>query len=342
MRACASLPQIAAHLVELLDHACNDALLPRPNSSKSKLHAQMKGLLSIGDSSPAENQPFLRDQGTWMTQRKHESFTYRVVRSNEPRAHKQCACSQHHAGSRLALPGHDRTAGPMHSALHEGAHEQRCAEGFTCQQRVQMMMGLTKLTALLCYGGIIAIAAFKDTHGGHHFVLNRGYHIASCCIAALLLAGLSALLGNTLWRTLVSVRLQRRWSGRRKAVVRRTTARTLVTAFVLLTWLIGSVSRAIDPEIFCSPSELTTVTDFLHWSGWNTLLLLVLIDGHGTNLVDIPGREDGTVRDKPLWWHWPKLSLWLVGEGAQPVLGPAQRGDTWRSCLVSLRNSSKH
>lgn len=103
MRACASLPQIAAHLAGFLDHACNDALLLRPNRSKSKLHAQMKGLLSIGDSSPAENQPFLRDQGTWMTQRKHGSFTYRVVRSNAPRAHKQCACSQHHAGSRLAL-----------------------------------------------------------------------------------------------------------------------------------------------------------------------------------------------------------------------------------------------
>ena len=34
-----------------------------------------------------------------------------------------------------------------------------------------------------------------------------------------------------------------------------------------------------------------------------------------THHVQVAGRPDGMVQDLPLWWHWPKLILWVVQNG---------------------------
>lgn len=70
------------------------------------------------------------------------------------------------------------------------------------------------------------------------------------------------------------------------------------------------------PSDFCRLSGRQAAMAAVVWFGWNTLLLTLVIDAHGTNLKDNTSRSDGTVRDLPITFHWPKLILWLILFGA--------------------------
>ena len=179
-------------------------------------------------------------------------------------------------------------------------------------------MAILKFTGVSCILAIIIITVLKDgTPGLKPFVLNKSYMVACSVIGCLLCVFFNAVLDSSLWRLYVATRLQRKWSRRRKRGLTSAYLRAGAMNTVLFTFTVASSLRAAHAEYFCSPSTFVSILDFLHWSGWNTLLLFVLIDGHGIMLrQNKDGRADGQVRDLPYSWHWPKLLLWGMGEGA--------------------------
>lgn len=189
----------------------------------------------------------------------------------------------------------------------------------TVQLLVQMIMAFIKVAWVLCIAGVISITVIKETRlwrDQNPFVLNQQFHICSAVAAGAMLAVLDGFLLASLYRLSVSLRLRQVWTARRQRAYTRSTMRAAVLNVVLVPWFISAALRAASASQFCNPSTFVTLCDLAHWSGWNTLLLLVLIQGHQLVLRKLPDNRDAQVSDLPLWVHWPKLSIWLVCEGA--------------------------
>lgn len=78
----------------------------------------------------------------------------------------------------------------------------------------------------------------------------------------------------------------------------------------------------VDPSSFCESRYVQPIVDALVWMSWNTVLLILVSESHGTNLIRHPDRHDGVVWDQPLTVHWPKLLVWGPFTGT-PSLRPA-------------------
>lgn len=79
-----------------------------------------------------------------------------------------------------------------------------------------------------------------------------------------------------------------------------------------------NVRLLTDPTVFCYSKLFMPIVGFLVFMGFNTLLLLLVVDAHGTNLHATKDCEDGTVRDWPWTRHWPKAAfVWLPFSGAR-------------------------
>jgi hypothetical protein len=70
-----------------------------------------------------------------------------------------------------------------------------------------------------------------------------------------------------------------------------------------------------NPSEFCTTSDANAVIGGIQWAALQTLLLLMIIDAHSTNLRDSKTRRDASVRDEPLSFHWPKLFLYIPSMG---------------------------
>jgi hypothetical protein len=185
---------------------------------------------------------------------------------------------------------------------------------------MQVLIGSLKVTGGICIAGLIIMTALKDGSDDFKpFVLNRTYMLFSAAFGFLLLAVFNAFFGSSLHRLHVVLRLRRVWSSRRRRALCFAYFRAATMEVILVVYFCSTCARAAKPSWYCTPSPFIAICDFVQWSGWNSMLLLVLIDGHGIVLTEEQGgRPDGQVRDRPLSWHWPKLVLWIVGEGVQP------------------------
>ena len=97
--------------------------------------------------------------------------------------------------------------------------------------------------------------------------------------------------------------------GRRRRTIELVGARAAVMNLLLVTHIVSNEAILIDPTHWCRGTALLSAAAFTRWMGWNTMLLLLLVNAHGERLTDLPGRADGMVRDLPYRFHWKKLVL---------------------------------
>ena len=214
---------------------------------------------------------------------------------------------------------------------------------------VQILVGLGRgvfwSSVALLIAQIIVHAA-----GPSSAVLTRAYHIFSAMFGATLAACVAAGLCTWAWRINMSLRHKSRWAQRKKRASQSAGARALVMLVILTAHTLVNSLVAADAHQYCFPSPLLAAINFFEWEGWNTLLLLMVIDGHSCVLVDKPVCNPGArqthsdaqhtmgtdgaqaagstatssaaVMDMGWLWHWPKLTMWLAvtGESASCLL----------------------
>lgn len=95
--------------------------------------------------------------------------------------------------------------------------------------------------------------------------------------------------------------------------------RAVVVLIIVLGQVLLNLHLVFDPGSFCESRVLQPVINGFVWVAFNTLLCLLCIESHRTNLLKNEDRSDGTVSDKSLWYHWPKLFIWLPGTGTAPL-----------------------
>lgn len=192
---------------------------------------------------------------------------------------------------------------------------------------MQLITGAMKITVALSLAVIVIITILKEAHldSASKFVLNRSYHWSMVILGIVLLCVVNAFALEWLRRLVVSWRLKKTWSRRRKCAVQSCTARALVMNVIIISYIFSNVMVLADSENYCNTPASLKMSQFIRWSGWNTLLFLLVVDGHGVMLREVDGREDGVIRDMPWSYHWPKLLIWLPIEGARPSSARARR-----------------
>ena len=79
----------------------------------------------------------------------------------------------------------------------------------------------------------------------------------------------------------------------------------------------SNVRLLTDPSIFCYSTKFMPAMGLIIFTGFNSILLLLVIDAHGTNFISGGGTSPKTVRDAPWTIHWPKVVfIWLPFLGA--------------------------
>lgn len=88
----------------------------------------------------------------------------------------------------------------------------------------------------------------------------------------------------------------------------------------------SNVKLLTDPSVYCYSTKFMPATGFIIFTGFNCILLLLVIDAHGTNFVRGDGSHPKVVRDAPWTSHWPKvLFMWLPLLGAPPPHAATRR-----------------
>eukprot|EP00892_Ulva_mutabilis_P005823 jgi/Ulvmu1/3612/UM017_0024.1 len=175
-------------------------------------------------------------------------------------------------------------------------------------RRVIMAM---KLSTLLGVIGATALGVIKETRGRDKIVMNRSFVIAQICCFGVMLLALLAVFSAWAGRIVQSRRKGMIWSKRRIIAVQATAIRGAVILVIAVGQFVLNVHLLADPGSFCTSRVIQPLVNTFVWVGWNTLLCLLVIDSHNTNLRPTKERSDGTVRDEPIWFHWPKLLIWV-------------------------------
>ena len=175
-----------------------------------------------------------------------------------------------------------------------------------------------KIVTALSLAVIVIITVLKEAHLGsaNKFVLNRSYHASMVALGITLLCLVDAFAAEWLRRLLISRRLRKTWSLRRTRAIQSAFARGVVMNVIIISYIFSNAMVLADSEHYCRSPTSVRVSQLVRWSGWNTLLLLLVVDGHGVMLHKTEGREDGMYRDMPWRCHWPKLFIWLPIQGA--------------------------
>eukprot|EP00892_Ulva_mutabilis_P005824 jgi/Ulvmu1/3613/UM017_0025.1 len=175
-------------------------------------------------------------------------------------------------------------------------------------RRVLMAM---KLSGVLGVAGAIVLGVIKETRGRDLIVLNRNFVIGQVVCFATMFLALTIVFAFWTWRIVDSYRRGMVWSTRRRKAVQAVFIRAVVIFIIVGGHLFLNVHLGADPGSFCTSHVIQPVVNAFVWVSWNTLLCLLAIDSHCTNLLESKERSDGMVRDKPLSYHWPKLFVWI-------------------------------
>eukprot|EP00892_Ulva_mutabilis_P005451 jgi/Ulvmu1/3278/UM151_0026.1 len=198
--------------------------------------------------------------------------------------------------------------------------------------------------------GAVALVTVKYVPGAEGLiVMNRNFILMQVRGNAVLLAAL--VLGVSIWigRVASSRRHSMTWSTWRARVAQLTAVRGVLVLGIVVGQLAMNSHILAHPGAFCH-SYFLPLLDALIWMGWNFMLLTLVIEAHGTNLVLDPKRRtrhDTVLVDLPLSVHWPKLLLlWLpftgLGTAAAPALpGTAHLSAILPSCLWPLSPSCR-
>lgn len=105
--------------------------------------------------------------------------------------------------------------------------------------------------------------------------------------------------------------------GTRPARVQLTTVRGVLVLVIVSAQLATNAHLLRTPAAFCRSRAALPLLDLVAWLGWNTVLLALVVEAHGTNLARRSSRRgDGVALDLPLTAHWPKLLVWIPFAGA--------------------------
>jgi hypothetical protein len=177
---------------------------------------------------------------------------------------------------------------------------------------MQVVTGCMKLITFVSLGLIVTMILLKEAIPGRdgRFILNRNLHRFHIIFGVSLLILVDVFGGLWLKRLLHSIKTKRVWSRRRRRAIQKVGARGIVMNVILISYIVMNSVVLGDSENFCKTSPVLKIAEALQWQGWNTFLLIMLIDAHGTNLHETPGTPDGIVMDLPWYVHWPKLFIW--------------------------------
>ena len=190
-----------------------------------------------------------------------------------------------------------------------------------------MLVANGRTNFYVAFVAIIGIAIVRGVHD-EWFVLRRTYHIFAACLSGVLTIALLIVTFRWVRRILAARRLDREWQPRKVTVLQSIGARATVMLTILLSHLVTNALVASNVAWYCSPPRVIAVLTFIRWEGWNTLLLLMVIEGHRCVLIEeprdarSPAGERSSARahakgvlDLPWSWHWPKLIIWAAATG---------------------------
>eukprot|EP00892_Ulva_mutabilis_P005827 jgi/Ulvmu1/3616/UM017_0028.1 len=179
------------------------------------------------------------------------------------------------------------------------------------------IISFMKLTGAVAFAGAIITAALKESSRGPELiVLNQNFVIAQVVIFGVLLSSL--LIAFAIWglRVVQSVYDGMIWSQRRRYAAQAAGVRGVVATLILTGQVAANVRLLTDPAVFCYSKYFMPTVGFFIFVGFNTLLLQLVVDAHGTNLDTSKQSPDASVRDRPWISHWPKVAfVWLPFSG---------------------------
>jgi hypothetical protein len=108
-----------------------------------------------------------------------------------------------------------------------------------------------------------------------------GWHIFQVTFGATLFLVLNFFLVSYLRRLFIAVRSKKQWSLRRKRAVQMSLSRGLLMDAMLVTYIMQNALVLSNSAWFCRAPLAQSVLSLLRWLGWNTMLLMLAIDGHG-------------------------------------------------------------
>jgi hypothetical protein len=114
----------------------------------------------------------------------------------------------------------------------------------------------------------------------HPAAVPAGFHIFHVTFGATLFLALNCFVVVYAWRLVIAIRSRKRWSLRRKRAVQMSLSRGLVVDAMLVTYIIQNALVLSNSAWFCRAPLALTLLSLLRGLGWNTVLLMLVIDGH--------------------------------------------------------------
>jgi hypothetical protein len=167
-------------------------------------------------------------------------------------------------------------------------------------------------------GVIAAMILLKEAIPGKdkRFILNPQLHQFHIVFGVILLVLVDVFGGMWLYNLLRSVAAKRKWSARRRTASQKVAVRGVIMNAILISYIVTNSLVLSDSKSFCETTAALKISQFVRWTGWNSMLLILVIDGHGVVLRETPTSQDGLVMDLPWYIHWPKLIIWVPLTGA--------------------------
>jgi hypothetical protein len=115
----------------------------------------------------------------------------------------------------------------------------------------------------------------------HPAVPPAGFHVFHVTFGTTLFLALNYFVAVYVWRLVVAIRSKKQWSLRRKRAVHFALSRALLMDAMLVTYITQNALVLSKSSWFCRAPLALTLLSLLRWLGWNTMLLMLAIDGHG-------------------------------------------------------------
>ncbi|KAI3433461.1 hypothetical protein D9Q98_003274 [Chlorella vulgaris] len=180
---------------------------------------------------------------------------------------------------------------------------------------------LVYLVTSLCLALLILVVILQETRTPVHFFSSSSMYIANTSVGGVLTLASCAMLAHGLRRFYRSNRCGKRWTHRRRRMVR------MAGAELGLQFINSALFLAPNVYVLAKPCSwfqgIVTWSAFVRWTTWNSCFLLYWIEACSWQPVEPGSRwymdrgEAGNVMimDAPFWRHWRKCWLWLAQEG---------------------------
>eukprot|EP00892_Ulva_mutabilis_P005825 jgi/Ulvmu1/3614/UM017_0026.1 len=179
-----------------------------------------------------------------------------------------------------------------------------------------------KSAILLGASGAIVLGVIKETRGRDLIVMNRNFFMGQVVCFSIMLAVLVGVFIAWSARVINCHRRGMIWSRKRSKTVQASMVRATVIFIIVAGQLFVNIHLWVDPSSFCTSRILQPVINGAVWICWNTLLCLLVIESHNTNLLPLKAGahghdatvgsgHDATVESLPVTAHWPKLLIWI-------------------------------